>query len=422
MEALASRATINAWDNSTRGLDSSTAVDYAKSLRILTTLTSSTTIATLYQVGESIYQEFDKVCVIDSGRQIYYGPASEAREYFESLGFLAAPRITTSDFLTTVTDKNERHIRPGMEGLVPITPEALEDAFRKSKHWTSLQAELSAYDEELKANTHAEDFTRAVHEDKSRITRKSTPYTVSFPMQVLYLTQRELQITWQDKTNMYLTLFNTIVLGFIFGSLFYNIQRTSSGTFVMSGVLFFNLILTGWLQIIEAIKMPMGRSITAKQNALAFYRPSALIIARTLADIPVITVQLTIVNVLLYWMTNMQHDAGKFFLHFLFVFTIVIAWLAAYRAVGSFSKDINVSIRIGYLFLNVVALFAGYLQPYGTIKSWVYKWIFWAQPATYAFEALMVNQFDGVDLTCSPGDLVPQVPGASVLNQGKSLC
>lgn len=49
IEALASRATINAWDNSTRGLDSSTAVDYIKSLRILTSLTHATTIVTLYQ-------------------------------------------------------------------------------------------------------------------------------------------------------------------------------------------------------------------------------------------------------------------------------------------------------------------------------------------------------------------------------------
>jgi hypothetical protein len=30
------RATVCAWDNSTRGLDASTALDYAKSLRILT--------------------------------------------------------------------------------------------------------------------------------------------------------------------------------------------------------------------------------------------------------------------------------------------------------------------------------------------------------------------------------------------------
>jgi ATP-binding cassette subfamily G (WHITE) protein 2 (SNQ2) len=33
---MAARACVASWDNSTRGLDASTALDYAKSLRILT--------------------------------------------------------------------------------------------------------------------------------------------------------------------------------------------------------------------------------------------------------------------------------------------------------------------------------------------------------------------------------------------------
>ncbi len=38
-EMFCARATVCAWDNSTRGLDASTALDYAKSLRILTDIT-----------------------------------------------------------------------------------------------------------------------------------------------------------------------------------------------------------------------------------------------------------------------------------------------------------------------------------------------------------------------------------------------
>ncbi len=42
-EMFCSRATVCAWDNSTRGLDASTALDYAKSLRILTDITKYVT-------------------------------------------------------------------------------------------------------------------------------------------------------------------------------------------------------------------------------------------------------------------------------------------------------------------------------------------------------------------------------------------
>jgi ATP-binding cassette subfamily G (WHITE) protein 2 (SNQ2) len=45
------------WDNSTRGLDASTALDYAKSLRIMTDISNRTTFVTLYQAGEGIYEQ-----------------------------------------------------------------------------------------------------------------------------------------------------------------------------------------------------------------------------------------------------------------------------------------------------------------------------------------------------------------------------
>lgn len=67
---MATRAVVQSWDNSTRGLDASTALDYAKSLRILADITQSAVFTSLYQAGEGIYEVADKVLVIDEGRQV----------------------------------------------------------------------------------------------------------------------------------------------------------------------------------------------------------------------------------------------------------------------------------------------------------------------------------------------------------------
>jgi ABC-type multidrug transport system ATPase subunit len=91
-ETLATKSTVVCWDNSTRGLDASTALDYVKSLRVLTDISNRTTLVTLYQAGEDIYELMDKVMVIEDGRMLYQGPANEAREYFEDLGFLCPDR------------------------------------------------------------------------------------------------------------------------------------------------------------------------------------------------------------------------------------------------------------------------------------------------------------------------------------------
>jgi len=53
-ETLVTKSTVTGCDNSTRGLDANTALDYAKSLRIITDVSNRTTIVTLCQAGEEI--------------------------------------------------------------------------------------------------------------------------------------------------------------------------------------------------------------------------------------------------------------------------------------------------------------------------------------------------------------------------------
>jgi hypothetical protein len=69
----------------TRGLDASSALDYAKSLRILTDVHQIATFVSLYQASEGIFELFDKILLIDDGVEVYFGPASEARAYMVRL-------------------------------------------------------------------------------------------------------------------------------------------------------------------------------------------------------------------------------------------------------------------------------------------------------------------------------------------------
>jgi ATP-binding cassette subfamily G (WHITE) protein 2 (SNQ2) len=103
------------WDNATRGLDANTALTYAKTMRTLTDVSGNTTVVSLYQAGNQIYNLFDKVTVIAEGLIIYYGPRSKAKDYFEDLGFICVDGANIADFLTGVTVKRERKIKEGME-------------------------------------------------------------------------------------------------------------------------------------------------------------------------------------------------------------------------------------------------------------------------------------------------------------------
>lgn len=95
---------MNDADDVLQGLDASTALEYVQSLRSLTNMAHISTAVALYQAGESLYDLFDKVILLDEGRCLYYGPTTDAAAYFEGLGFSRPARWTTADFVSLRQD------------------------------------------------------------------------------------------------------------------------------------------------------------------------------------------------------------------------------------------------------------------------------------------------------------------------------
>ncbi|RYC63566.1 hypothetical protein CHU98_g2638 [Xylaria longipes] len=424
-ETLASKSTVMAWDNSTRGLDASTALDYAKSLRIMTDITNRTTLVTLYQAGEGIYELMDKVLVIDEGREIYSGPAKEAKQYFIDLGFECPEQQTTADFLTAVTDPKERRFRPGFKDKAPKTPEELEKAFRNSPNYQRLIEDVKDYEEYLQ-QTEYEDtkrFEGAVQEAKSGNVSKKSSYTVSFPRQVLNCTKREFWLLFGDTTTLWTKLFIIISNGLIVGSIYYNEPFSTAGAFTRGGACFFSIVFLGWLQLTELIKAVGGRAVAARQKDYAFYRPSAVSLARVIVDFPVLFVQVVIFGIIMYFMTNLDRDVSKFWIYLLFVYTTTLMVTALYRMLASMSPEIDTAVRFSGIALNIMLIFTGYVIPKTQLLSeyiW-FGWLYWINPIAYSFEAVITNEFSGRDMQCAPEQLVPQGPNVEPGFQGCAL-
>jgi len=252
VETLATAASITAWDNSTRGLDASTAVEYVRSLRILTDTLKRTTFVTLYQAGEGIYNLMDKVLLIDEGRMIYCGPANAAKAYFIDLGFECPPRQTTADFLTAVTDPVERRFRPGWELRTPKTAEELEKAFKESNLYSSLLEDVTAFDKELEESDlgDAKTFKDSVALQKSKTVSGHSNYTVSFVRQVVACTRREFWLLKGNPTAIITKILISTSVAFILGSLFYNTPDDTVGMFSRGGSLSISLLFNSWLQLV----------------------------------------------------------------------------------------------------------------------------------------------------------------------------
>jgi ATP-binding cassette subfamily G (WHITE) protein 2 (SNQ2) len=134
-----------AFDNSTRGLDASTALEFVKALRISTDVGQSVTMACLYQASDSIVKLFDKITVLYGGRQVFFGTYDEGLTYFHGLGFERRFGQSIGDFLVSVTDKSSRAIRPGFEDTIPNTPEEFGALWEESAFGKAVKEDTEAY-------------------------------------------------------------------------------------------------------------------------------------------------------------------------------------------------------------------------------------------------------------------------------------
>ncbi|KAL6712243.1 ATP-binding cassette transporter snq2 [Coniothyrium glycines] len=403
-EAMVTKASVQSWDNSTRGLDASTALEYVQSLRSLTNMANISTAVALYQAGESLYALFDKVLLIHEGRCCYFGPAEKAAEYFKSLGFVQPDRWTTSDFLTSVTDSHERQIKDGWEDRIPRTGAQFGEAFANSEQAHDNLAEIDEFEKET--NRQAEER----HEAQTKATKKKN-FTLSFPKQVAACTRRQALVMIGDPQSLVGKWGGIFFQALIVGSLFYNLPNTAQGVFPRGGVIFFMLLFNALLALAELTAAFESRPILLKHKSFTFYRPAAYAIAQTVIDVPLVFVQVFIFNIVVYFMANLSRTASQFFISLLFLWIITMTMYAFFRAIGSLVGSLDSATRITGVAIQALVVYTGYLIPPSKMHPW-FSWLRWINPIQYGFEGLIANEFYNLDIQCVPPFIAPQVPGA----------
>ena len=146
----------------------------------------TTSAVAIYQASQAIYDLFEKATVLYEGRQIYFGPASKARAYFENQGWYCPSRQTTGDFLTSVTNPAERQPREGMENKVPRTPDDFEKYWQNSDEFQALQQDIADHEETYPLDRNQTHAAKGLRDEKvfaqAKGVRPNSPYLISIWM------------------------------------------------------------------------------------------------------------------------------------------------------------------------------------------------------------------------------------------------
>lgn len=317
VESLATDSAVAAWDNSTRGLDAAAAVDYARSLRIMTDTCGKATIVTLYQASDAVYNFADRVMIIDEGRMLYQGPANKAKSYFENLGYKCHPRQTITDFLTGITSDRTRAFRDGYETRAPKGAVELEKAFKESEYFKIIQQDIRNYEAELsrmhqtcESSNSLESFKAISRQKKSRFVSAKSVYNTSLIKQVTLCTKRQWWLLKGYPSHLYMKLASSIVLGLLISSLFYDLPTNLQGAFSRGGLVFYSILTLPWIQLAELEDSVHGRDIISRQKRFAFVRPSAVAFARTLFDFVTVFVMTAVFSIIVYFIAGLKMEAS----------------------------------------------------------------------------------------------------------------
>ncbi|KAF3023105.1 hypothetical protein E8E14_013473 [Neopestalotiopsis sp. 37M] len=419
-EAALSFAPMQCWDNSTRGLDSANAIEFCRTLRTQADVIGCSSCVAIYQAPQSAYDLFDKVLVLYEGRQIYFGKASEASDYFEGLGFERPAQQTTADFLTSMTNSTERVIRPGWEGKTPRTSEDFANAWKSSLARAQLMGEVDSYlaDHPFDGD-HFQNFLDARRLDQSHHQRPLSPYLISYWEQFTLTLWRSWTLFRTDPSVTLTMLISNVFEALITASIFYNLPADTSSFFKRTLLLFMVILLNAFGSILEIMTLYDKRRIVEKHSRYAFYHPSAEALSAMIADLPYKIINAILLNTTLYFMTNLRREAGAFFFFLLFSFTITLTMSMMFRLIGSVTKSVAQALAPASIILLAIALYTGFAVPPVYMKPWL-GWIRWLNPVYYGLESVFVNEFVGRNFSCA--HFVPSGLGYTDLSPDNRVC
>lgn len=366
---------LAAWDNSTRGLDSATALTFVKSLRMTADLVGSSHAIAIYQASQAIYDLFDRAVVLYEGRQIFFGRADKAKDYFERQGWYCPPRQTTGDFLTSVTNPSERQTRKGFENKVPRTPDDFEKYWKHSPEFAELQQETAAYEEEYPIGHEGElqSMREYKGQQQSKHARPKSPFVVSVFMQVKLNTKRAFQRMKGDMASVVAPIASNVVMALIIGSVFYGTPAATAGFQSLGAVLFFAILLSALMAITEINSLYDQRPIVEKHFSYAFYHPSTEAIAGIVSDIPIKFATLTVFNIILYFLAGLRREPSQFFIFFLITYTSTFVMSAVFRTMAAVTKTISQAMALSGVLVLAIVVYTGFVVPVKYMVDWFGK-------------------------------------------------
>jgi len=300
----------------------------------------------------------------------------------------------------------EYHAASQQRDIPPASPvhgvEELTERYRLSKWYKSLCMDR---DLEMEQSTPLEPskwspYTRAAY---------STGNAHSFWHHMGLTLHRQARLMVRNRTMVIPRLFQSCLMGFIFGTVFIQLPVTDFTN--KMGLLLYVIMFGGFANMSELPIAHEAKGVVTKQIEAGFFPTIAYSLSVAICNVPLTILEACIFGTLIYWIPGLTPDAGRFFF-FLLVFLLSgNAMSVFFRCISYIAKNPDVARQMDIPFILTFIIFGGFLITYDKIPDWLI-WVFYISPFSWGVRSMALNEFDAPRYD-------PPVPSAGNIREGE---
>ncbi|KAK2437329.1 ABC transporter G family member [Trifolium repens] len=381
-------------DEPTSGLDSAASYYVMKRIASLDKKDGiqRTIIASIHQPSIEVFQLFHNLCLLSSGKTVYFGPASAASEFFASNGFPCPTLQNPSDHLLKTINKDfDQDIERDLEeinGTISIEQAIgiLVSSYKSSERNQEVKNEVAMLSNKDNNST----YKKKKH--------------AGFINQCLVLTRRSFVNMFRDLGYYWLRLGIYIALCISSATIFNGLDksygsiqdRSSFLMFVFSFLTF--MTIGGFPSYVEDMK------VFERERLNGHYGVTAYVIGNTFSSLPYLLMVSLIPGAIAYFPPGLQNGYDHFLYFICALFSCLMLVESLMMIVASIVPDFLMGIITGAGIQGMMMLAGGFFRLPNDLPKpfWRYP-MYYISFHRYAFQGSYKNEFEGLKFNRDDG-------------------
>ena len=441
-------------DEYTNGLDTATAEDLTRGLKGWARENNATVVSTVQQPTPGLFAEYDEIIILNNAHVMYHGPRDDVVPFFASMGFQCPDDVDVCDFVVDCVSQpqvalqrlqhgqrtraraaakarsaagasaagvsaagTDEEMLMSTKGLLTaaaapcVTQSMMIAHYKSSVFYRDIMKDVKVFfpgavvptasdnkavnvkasDDAAVADAYVTDLSvEPLLPSDAAKAMYSTGYILALSSLMSLVLVRQGKIIGRNKGLIMPRIMQSIVMGLIYGSLYWNIG--ASEYFLRVAVILICIAQVAFANMVELPVSVQTARIIYRQCAGGFYPTLLYVITASIVAIPLFITETVILVSILYFMTSFYVSAANYFTFFAISIVASFNMAVWFRFLASAATNESAAQSIAGPSTGIFMILGGFFITMNSMPVWL-RWAMWISPFNWSVRALANNEF-----------------------------